>query len=151
MATFNPEKKATEFVVKVSAANMPNSCWGRYANVAVLEVVVGETPVQIRDTRKVRVVWVWRKLNCGTTDKCAKAKALREAEEMVEKLEAERESTMKLFGCDPAENDPDFADGMTAERAREIREALEKTREADEAAIKEAFAPFFVDCEEPAP
>lgn len=77
-----------------SAACMPNSCWGVYRRVAVLEVDhherPGHTPTRIADVRGVRVVATWERLNVGTTDACAYRVALRDAEACAERLRSER-------------------------------------------------------------
>jgi hypothetical protein len=76
----------TEYVVKVSAANMPNSCWGSYARVAVLEIdrtklpVGGPKMISERARGVIRVVCVWDRLNVGKTDRCAFRRAMRQAE-----------------------------------------------------------------------
>lgn len=80
----------TEFVVRVSAANMPNSCWGRYVHVAVLEVEKGHVPSQIRDTKHQRVVEAWYRCNVGTTARSASVKAEMAAAELAAKLNAAR-------------------------------------------------------------
>ena len=83
---------ATKFVVVSSAACMPNSCWGTYKRVGVLEVAadVDERRLTIDVRRKgvVRVVSTWEKLNVGHTARCAYQRALAEAREMAASLNA---------------------------------------------------------------
>lgn len=58
----------SRFIVKTSSAKMPNSCWGRYGHVAVLEVEDGVKDVKMISERArgvVRVVQVWRKRYVG--------------------------------------------------------------------------------------
>lgn len=83
----------TEFVIRDSSAKMPNSCMGRYRRVAVLEVESGTIPrmISTRAPGVVRVVETWEKLNVGRTDRCAFARAMAEARELVARLNAERE------------------------------------------------------------
>jgi hypothetical protein len=85
---------ATKFVVVSSAAAMPNSCWGIYKRVGVLEVAadVDERRLTIDVRRKGvrRVVATWEKLNVGHTARCAYQRALAEAREMAASLNAAR-------------------------------------------------------------
>lgn len=78
----------TEFVVKVSAACMPSSCWGRYVRVAVLEVEAGARPRMISERARgvVRIVRVWSPCHVGKTRRSASAVAIREAEELAQEL-----------------------------------------------------------------
>jgi len=81
----------TEFITKVSTAHMPGSCWGRYGKVAVIEVEPGITDVAMISNRArgaIRVVEVWDRRNIGTTDRCAFAIALAEAETLAASLNA---------------------------------------------------------------
>jgi hypothetical protein len=83
---------ATRFVVVSSAAAMPNSCWGVYRRVGVLEVEasVDVARLTIDERRKgvVRVVSTWERLNVGTTARCAYQRALAEARELAASLAA---------------------------------------------------------------
>ena len=83
---------ATRFVVVSSAAAMPQSCWGVYRRVGVLEVEasVDESRLTIDERRKgvVRVVTTWERLNVGTTARCAYQRALAEAEALAASLTA---------------------------------------------------------------
>lgn len=82
----------TTYVVRVSCAKMPSSCWGRYVHVAVIEVVDGYKPTQIRDVKgKARVVRVWSRCHDGQTKRCASAKAIRAAEALAAELTARRQ------------------------------------------------------------
>jgi hypothetical protein len=85
---------ATRFVVVSSAAAMPQSCWGVYRRLGVLEVAadVDDSRLTIDERRKgvVRIVSTWEKLNVGHTDRCAYARALVEANELVAELNAAR-------------------------------------------------------------
>lgn len=83
----------THYTVRVSSAKMPNSCkFGRYVHVAVIECPVGANPRQIRDTKTQTVVRVWRRQNCGRTDRCAAAVANAAARDLAARLNAERDS-----------------------------------------------------------
>jgi len=80
-----------KFIVQSAAANMPSSCWGRYARVAVLEVLPSVTKVAMISSRArgvVQVVATWEKLNVGKTDRCAYGRALAEAKALAAKLNA---------------------------------------------------------------
>ena len=79
----------SKFIIKTSAAAMPESCWGRYRRVAVLEVEDGAPTPKMISTRArgvVRIVRVWEDRHVGKTSRCAYDRALAEAEEMVARL-----------------------------------------------------------------
>jgi hypothetical protein len=81
------------YIVRAASANMPNSCWGTYGKVAVLELEPGFSgvPKMISEhARGVRsVVKLWDKVNVGKTEKCAYQKARKEAEELAAELNAD--------------------------------------------------------------
>ena len=89
---------ATRFVVITSAAQMPNSCWGIYRRVGVLEVKadVDERKLSIDTRRKgvVRIVSTWEKLNVGSTARCAYQRALADAHALVAELNAARAAAL---------------------------------------------------------
>lgn len=78
------------YQVKVSAARMPSSCWGRYKHVAVMETVDDTPPAMISERAKgvIRIVKCWYCCHVGG-DRSAYAKALREAEYLCNKLNLE--------------------------------------------------------------
>ncbi len=83
----------THFIIQTASAQMPNSCWGTYKRVAVLEVasnVQRASMISRRARDVVRVIDTWEKLNVGTTERCAYARALADAEALKSKLEARR-------------------------------------------------------------
>lgn len=68
----------TELVIRVSAACMPRRCWGRYVNVALLEVEPGVRPTAI-DTRRrgvLRIIERIDRCNVGSTPRAASARAI---------------------------------------------------------------------------
>jgi len=75
------------WVVQTASASMPRTCWGRYGRVAVLELEpdwdgpVAMISARARGVR--RVICTWERLNIGSTDRCAFARALAAADEMV--------------------------------------------------------------------
>ncbi len=77
-------KIETEFIVMDSSAKMPNSCWGSYRRVALVEVVKGERPGAINENYKsiVKIHELWDDLFHGKTNRCAYRQARIEAEEM---------------------------------------------------------------------
>jgi hypothetical protein len=75
----------SEFVVRTSSAKMPSKCWGRYAHVGVIEVFGKYTPA-LRDTAGQKVRATWRRLFDGSSDRCARAVAERDAECYAEAL-----------------------------------------------------------------
>ncbi len=81
------------FIVMTAAACMPAKCWGTYRRVAVVELDSslpdGERPrmISARARGVARVVETWERRNVGTTDRCAYARALAEAEALAAELE----------------------------------------------------------------
>ena len=64
----------TKFVVKSSTARMPQSCWGTYRRVAVLEVAAdAPEPRMISERARgvVAVVRTWERRSVGSTVRCA--------------------------------------------------------------------------------
>jgi hypothetical protein len=82
----------TRFIVQTAAANMPAKCWGNYRRVAVLEVHADmEKAPMISDRAKgTRVVCTWEKCNVGKAIRSAYAKALADAEELCNEMNAAR-------------------------------------------------------------
>jgi hypothetical protein len=80
------------WIVMTSSAKMPNSCWGRYRNIAIVEVGYydynrGSRPAMI-STRARNVLRV-RNLghhNVGKTERCAYRRALADAERLAYQL-----------------------------------------------------------------
>lgn len=83
------ENKNTHFIVHVSAAKMPSSCWGKYRRIGVLEVEAHVAEVSMISSRArgvVRVVETWEKLHVGSTVRSAFYQALMEAENLADRL-----------------------------------------------------------------
>ncbi len=81
----------THYIVQDATAKMPASCWGKYRRIAVLEVDADlEHVSMISDRAKGchRIIEVWDRLHVGTTDRCAFARAMREAEKLADQLNA---------------------------------------------------------------
>lgn len=82
------------YEVRVSAAQMPNSCWGRYVHVALMCVLNGHTVSQIRHTKSQLVIDRAERLFDGSSDRCARAVAERhmwaQADEMNERMHSNR-------------------------------------------------------------
>lgn len=80
----------TCYVIKISRANVA-SRFGRYVRIAVMEVEQGTTPKMISTRAKgvVRVVRLWDRRHDGG-NRSASARALREAEELIQSLNANR-------------------------------------------------------------
>ena len=77
------------YIIKTAAANMPASCWGRYARIAVLEVEAGIQDVSMISERArgcIQIVKTWEKLNVGSTERCAFSRAMAEAEALCAEL-----------------------------------------------------------------
>jgi hypothetical protein len=89
------------FVVKVSAACMPSSCWGRYVRVGLLEVdphAVPECGISMISERArgvVRVVRTWERRH-ATGRRCAAALAIEEATELADELQ--RRTAIETIG-----------------------------------------------------
>lgn len=81
------------FIVVERAARMPSSCWGRYVRIGVVEVEPGfeGEPKMLSDRARgvKRVVETWERLNVGKTERCAAARARREAEALADQLNSE--------------------------------------------------------------
>ena len=92
----------TACIVMTAAAQMPNSCWGKYRRVAVVEVeLVDGAPVKpkmisARARGVVAVRATWEKLNVGHTARCAFQRAVAEAEELAAEINADR---ARLAAC----------------------------------------------------
>ncbi len=74
----------THYIVQTAAACMPNSCWGNYGKVAVLEVDEGVEQVAMISERARgchRVVSLYDRLNIGKTERGAFQQAIKEAKE----------------------------------------------------------------------
>ena len=81
----------THFIVQTAAAPMPNSCWGEYRRVAVLEVDANKNCVSMISERArgvKRIVRTWEKCNVGTTERCAYDRAVKAARELAASLNA---------------------------------------------------------------
>ena len=83
------------FVVVDKSAHMPNSCWGVYRRVGVVELTVeaqreGSFPAMLskRATAVNRVVDTWENCNVGTTNRCAYRRAVVAANDLADKLNA---------------------------------------------------------------
>jgi len=89
----------THYIVQTAAAAMPGSCWGVYRRVAVLEVregVLAASMISERAVAVVAVVATWERRNVGRVHRrggegrCAYSRALAEATELAEELNAAR-------------------------------------------------------------
>lgn len=71
----------SKFIVMTAATPMPQSCWGQYRRVAVVEVEGDTKPKMISKRARgvVRIVKRWEKLSVGKTDRCAYRRALADA------------------------------------------------------------------------
>jgi len=89
----------TEYIIMTASAHMPNSCWGIYRRVALVEVEKGVEPKMISERARgvVRIVRTWENLNVGTTDKCAYRRALAEAKTELAELEKDNTHTLATF------------------------------------------------------
>lgn len=82
------------YIIRVSAANMPNSCWGRYVRTAVLEVDPGINSVPAIDARcrgVVRIVACFGPSNVGRTARAADVRDYAACEKILAEQEAKEE------------------------------------------------------------
>ena len=78
--------------IKTAGASMPASCWGTYRRIAIVELEPGHDDVARIDARAkgcARIVATWERLSVGKTERCAYARAMREAEAFLGSLEGE--------------------------------------------------------------
>jgi hypothetical protein len=85
MITFTNGK----YIVMTASAKMPNSCWGSYGRVAVIETN-GTTPKMISKRARgvVRIVRTWERQHIGRTKRAAFQIACAEAVALAEQLNA---------------------------------------------------------------
>lgn len=79
------EATMTKYVVRVSSAHMPNSCWGKYVHVAVMEMMPASPfprMISVRARGCVRIVRAWYRCHSGGS-RSAAARAIKQAKEMV--------------------------------------------------------------------
>jgi hypothetical protein len=69
---------------------MPSSCWGRYGNVAVVELAPGTTKMPSRIDERFKSIksirHYWDRLHVGKTQRGEFQQALAEAEQIVKEL-----------------------------------------------------------------
>lgn len=79
----------SRFVVRISSARMPSSCWGRYEHVAVMEVDWSVKSVHAIDDRPSyvrRIVRYWGRQYVGKTKRSAASIAYEQAKSLAERL-----------------------------------------------------------------
>jgi hypothetical protein len=84
------------YLVRVSAAKMPTSCWGKYVHVAVVEAEPGVEYVSMISTRARgvrRVVQRWSRCHVGSTQRSASEQAISRAHELAAELDDADERT----------------------------------------------------------
>lgn len=79
------------YVMKISAAHMPSSCRGRYVRVAVMETdgTCYPSMISARARGVRRIVRVWERCHVGKTGQSAAARAIAEAQALINTLEME--------------------------------------------------------------
>jgi len=93
-----------KYVVKVSAARMPASCWGRYVRVGVMEMAASAPAPAMLSARAKgcrRVVETWERLHVGRTSRASDAIAIAEAHALAAALRrrAARHCDAASVGC----------------------------------------------------
>ena len=85
-----PKCDVPRYVIIVSQAKMPSSCdgSGSYYRIGLLETDGTQQPKRIDERSRgcVRIVATWERLFRGKTDRCAFARAMKEAESMRDSL-----------------------------------------------------------------
>ena len=82
------------FAVVTKSEKMPASCWGKYRQVAVVELEPGysaDEVTMISDRAKAvkRIVEYWGRLNVGISSRCAYARACAAADDICAQLNAQ--------------------------------------------------------------
>jgi len=82
------------YAVVTKSEKMPSSCWGKYRQVAVVELEPGYssddvTMISERAKAVRRIVEHWGRLNVGISSRCAYARAVTEAEEICAQLNSD--------------------------------------------------------------
>ena len=85
------------FIVMTAAAHMPNSVKARYRRVAVVETDGTAYPKMISERAKgvKRIVETWERCNVGRNKRSAYARALAEASELCDRLNAAEQAARK--------------------------------------------------------
>jgi hypothetical protein len=90
------KRSNSPFATITASANMPNTCWGKYGRVGVVELTAAglvrlvadpDWQPQIRTTRYLRVISTWERCFWGSSDRCALALAEDDVAEMCADLE----------------------------------------------------------------
>jgi len=92
------------WIVKTSMAHMPNSCWGRYRNVALMKlrpsVVAGWVPmpqqISARHRGVARLIHLGHH-HAGKTERCALQRVLRDAHAKVLELNTRPDAEAELL------------------------------------------------------
>lgn len=102
IAYFARGSNMEKFVVLTASAHMPNSCWGRYGRIALIELApeyaeLGMRPKMIsaRARGTARVICVWERLHKGGP-RSAYWIAFREATEIAKKLNKKEGESVSL-------------------------------------------------------
>ena len=90
----------SRYVVVDKAAHIPNSCWGRYRKVAVVEVA-DDFPgilamISLHARGVLSIVEVWDRVFWGKTDRCAYGRALAAATELADELNGNSQESILL-------------------------------------------------------
>jgi hypothetical protein len=82
------QTRIPRFVVMDAAAPMPNSCWGTYRRVAVVETDGEHLPRQIHPRHRAvrRIVRTWERQHVGKTCRSAFYEAKRAAQALADRL-----------------------------------------------------------------
>jgi len=91
---------------------MPNSCWGRYSRVAVVQVdpeilaregLAAPRMISERARGVIKIIHVWERCHEGATERCAAGRARADAHAMIERLHAEDRIYATPIALDQAE------------------------------------------------
>jgi hypothetical protein len=99
MTTKSNPRTHSQFIVRTSCAKMPNSCWGSYVHVGVIEVHHGHYTPQLRDTKSQTLRWYSGRNNSGTSDRCAAAVSWRAARAAATEMQQQYRAAMAEGYC----------------------------------------------------
>jgi hypothetical protein len=90
-----------DYYIVRSAACMPNNCWGKYENVAIVrQARDAAPPKQIRDTARGAVVALRAKQFSGSSLRCAAERADDDLTARAERMAARERAALRAEACE---------------------------------------------------
>lgn len=70
------------FIIMNASTKIPGHRSSSYRRIGIVKIIAGERPktMNLRDRKVLAIPYTWERLHYGTTDKCAYARAMKEAE-----------------------------------------------------------------------